>query len=638
MRILRGRSNLEVSSKGFALFVLGLILATFFGGGLRTLLSSEQVHRRIVSELKNRFPKHEFQIGSTEVLLSRGIWPGLGLQVRELIFKQEVCGKLSFVLTLPQAVLPLDIMSLWRGKIRMDHVQISEGRMHVDYHDCPAVKTTAEPSAPSTVSTPPVRPVPLPNLEWQRGVDVMNGIELKTFTITYEKNPTWKLVLNSVYVTIGNELSARALLDLEKSLPFGALNHPVEIDVHGEGKALDWNVQTDFKEGHIHLTGNVDMESQAARVKLEIRQVPIKDLVGEIYQMGLIDQELKLKATWLSCVTAWEGLLKNYAATPLVAQGCQIEGGYGHAELDRAEFWLSGEYLKMPAHIKVDQLALQPVAEAFNRQVLPAVFSRLGVWSGAVDFNSPARWRADGHLENAEFVISNQSLHGKQNIDRVRTRATRAHGQIQGRVDEMKLRDGEFLGAVEFDLGEDGRGGRFEAKIEKLSFSPAIQNLLVGGSLGPLVGSGQGSLSGGELTQWLGNFAIAEISGAGWRAESLQMTSSFNSGIFHIDGKIKNATTESRWRLFSQLLSVNPQLPPAVAWRNLGFKVDVHKTGGTVQSLTATEVGSGRTWKSRGTWLRDGDFSGVLDLGTGKKADAFALRGEKGNMVVHQSH
>ena len=100
MRILRGQSNLEVSSKGFALFVVGLVLATFVGGAVRTALSSDQVHRRIVSELKNRFPKHEFQIGQTEVMLARGIWPGLGLRVRGLTFKQDVCGKLSFVLTI----------------------------------------------------------------------------------------------------------------------------------------------------------------------------------------------------------------------------------------------------------------------------------------------------------------------------------------------------------------------------------------------------------------------------------------------------------------------------------------------------------------------------------------------------------
>ncbi len=75
MRILRGKSSLEVSSHGFAWFVVGLVIATFVGGAARTLLTSDRVHKQIVSELRARFPQQDFQIGATEVLLSRGLWP-----------------------------------------------------------------------------------------------------------------------------------------------------------------------------------------------------------------------------------------------------------------------------------------------------------------------------------------------------------------------------------------------------------------------------------------------------------------------------------------------------------------------------------------------------------------------------------
>src|SRR6185312_7339483 len=138
MRIFRGQSNLEVSSKGFAWFVVGLVLATFVGGAARTVLNSTQVHERIVTELKNRFPRHEFQVGQTEILLSRGIWPGLALRVHDVTFKQEVCGKLSFLLTMPQTTLPLDLLSLIRGNIRLNDVEVEGGNIHLDYHDCPS--------------------------------------------------------------------------------------------------------------------------------------------------------------------------------------------------------------------------------------------------------------------------------------------------------------------------------------------------------------------------------------------------------------------------------------------------------------------------------------------------------------------
>ena len=141
MRILRGKSDLEVSSQGFAWFVVGLVLATFIGGAVRTILSSDQVHKRIVSELKARFPKHEFTLGKTEVLLSSGLWPGLGLRVQNLSFKQETCDKLSFTLEVPEAILPVDMLSLRKRKVRLGRVELSKGRIHLNYRPCPAAAT-----------------------------------------------------------------------------------------------------------------------------------------------------------------------------------------------------------------------------------------------------------------------------------------------------------------------------------------------------------------------------------------------------------------------------------------------------------------------------------------------------------------
>ncbi len=119
--------------------MLGLICATFFGGAARTMLRSERVHDRIVNELKSRFPKHEFDIGQTEILLARGIWPGFALRLRNVVFKQDVCGKLSFTLTLPETVLPLDFLGLRKGQIRLNDVEITGGEIHLDYRPCEIV-------------------------------------------------------------------------------------------------------------------------------------------------------------------------------------------------------------------------------------------------------------------------------------------------------------------------------------------------------------------------------------------------------------------------------------------------------------------------------------------------------------------
>jgi hypothetical protein len=637
MRILRGQSNLEVSSKGFALFVVGLVLATFIGGAVRTVLSSEQVHQRIVTELKNRFPKHEFQIGATEVLLSRGIWPGLGLRVRGLTFRQDVCGKLSFLLTIPEAILPLDILSLRHGQIRLNDVTINGGGIHLDYHDCPPKPPTPEAEADAAGGPPAAvhKSIQPPRLNWQDAAQVLDGIELKGFVVTYEKNPTWKLTFNRAYVALRSELNGHAQVDVEKSLPFGALTHPVEFDLHGDKNTLQWNFNADFKEGNIRLNGSLDVNSEAAMTSVTVRQVPIKDFMSEMFQMGFVDHDLKLKATWLSCGLHWDGRLQAYDATPVKLSDCRVEGGYGRAELGQAEFWLSGpEYFKTAARLKISQLEMQPLVEALNRQVLPAVLSRLGVWSGELEFKSGATWNLDGNLQSAEIVFSNQSTYGKQTLDSVHTVVHRAGGRVQAKIDEVRVREGEFAGSVDFDLADNWRDGVFHAQIEKLVFSPVIQKIMVGGIIGALKAEGQGALADGELSKWNGTFSIPELRGEGWRAEALEVRSRFEKGAFHLEGTVKNATANTSWRIYPQLRTINAEIPDQVTWKDLAAKVEIGKTGGTMHSASGVEAQSGRPWRAKGSWVRDGEFVGALTVGLAKKQQTFALHGSKGSLSV----
>ena len=637
MRILRGQSNLEVSSKGFAIFVVGLVLSTFVGGAVKTLLSSDQVHNRIVTELKAHFPKQEFQIGQTEVLLSRGIWPALGLRVHNLNFKQDVCGKLSFVLTIPVAVLPLDIFSLHGNHVRLNDIEIDGGELHLDYHACPPRMATETAGGPTTGGAP--KSLSAPRFDWMAIGQHLNGIELKNFAVTYEKNPTWKLMFNSAYMSFSSELNANAQVEVQKSLPFGALTHLVTLNLHGDGSVLQWTLRGEFKEGRVSFTGSVDTAQETASAKVNIRQVPLKDFMSEMFEMNLVEHDLKLKATWLSCSLGWEGHLPTYSESPVHFHDCRVEGGYGRAELAQGALWLNGgEDFRPPAHLQIEQLELQPLVEALNRQVLPAVFSRLGVWGGQLDFSNRNAWRLDGNLENSEIVFVNQSMHGKQLIDRVHTTIESSDGRIHGQINELHPHEGEFAGHVDFDLSGDWRNGVMRAQVDKLALSPAIQKLLVGGTVRSVNLQGEAHLQEGELVRWQGQFGLTDLRGEGWRADGVQVRSNYLNGIFHIEGAVKAAMVDNSWRFFPELRHAWSDLPDQVAWHDLAAKVDIQKTGGTVQSMTATEVQGHRVWKSKGTWLRDGDYTGILNVALqGKKAQSYTVHGEKGEITIEDN-
>lgn len=631
MRILRGKSNLEVSSQGFALFVVGLVVATFLGGAVRTILSSERVHARIVSELKSRFPRNEFQIGQTEVLLSRGLWPGLGLRLRQVTFKQDVCGKLSFALEVPTATLPVDLLSLRHGRVRLGEVEILGGRMHLDYRDCPprATEAALPPAAP--IAGRGLKP---PRLDWEEAAKTIGGLDLKDLEVTYERNATWKLIVREASIHVSDDMRMRAQVDVQKSLPFGALNHLVNLEARGEDRKLRWTMQSEFKEGQFRWTGDWDIDTNAATTKIQVVQIPLKDLSSELFQMGFTSRDVKLKTAWLTCQGGWEGSLERLIETAVRVHNCKLEGAYGRIELEQAEVFPRAERLfKNPARLNVQKLQVQPVVESLGRQVLPAVMSKLGSWTGVVDYAGDLSWSLDGVLENAEIIVSNQSVRGKQPIRRVHTKVSRVPAALEARLSDIELQDGEFAGQLTAHFGPDASEGKVGVQIERLSFAPAIQSILVGGQLAPLKVSGEGAWKDGDLVAWNGSVASSSVAGEGWRAEDLEFKGKFAAGAFRGDGKVARVEADSRWRFYSQLRNVREDLEPALAWRDVTARLEIQRQGGVIQALSAVEVPAKVPWRARGGWIRDGELSGTLLVG-GAHAQAFGVRGEKGGLVI----
>lgn len=620
--------------RGFPWFVVGLVIATFIGGAVRTVLTSDRVHKRIVAELRGRFPQQEFQIGQTEVLLSRGLWPSLGLRVKNLSFRQDVCGKLSFVIDVPEAVLPVDLFALVRGTMRLGHVELAGGRIHLNYVAC-AKETVAAPA--NDLSKPKKPIIRAPSLDWNKVSAHLNAIELENFTLTYERNVTWKVLVPSMRFDFAGDLSAHGQLEIQKSLPFGALSHTVELEAQGDDRVMNWRVQSEFKEGRVQLKGSLDLNTQGAELTAFAHQLPMKDVVAELFQMGFLKRDPRLKASWLSCGLKWEGAIEKPEITPVLAQDCKLEGGYGRVDIEGAELWLNHPTdLKKPALVKVSKLQMQPLLEALGREVLPKVLARPGVWSGELIYLNPGSWSLDGSLESVEVVFSNRSVRGKQGLEKLRTKVEHSNSKIKATIEGLEIRGGEFAGHLKFDLAEDWRNGEFSADIQRLRFSSSIQNLLVGGVLGNLRFIGQGRLVDGELGHWYGDFELENVAGAGWTVDGIQVKSRYSPGVFHLSGQAQSGSLRPEWGAYPQLRLVRPEVSDnPVTWRELQAKVDIQANGGQIEQVLGTEVESKQAWRLKGSWVRDGEFNAVLFLGKGK-VKSFALSGEKGVLSVQE--
>ncbi len=643
MRILRRQSNLEVSSKGLAYFVVGIVLSTFLGGAVRVTLRSDRVQQRVLQELQTLLPKIELHVGHAQLLLSRGILPGLALRMQDIRMQQKACGKLQFNLSVNESVLPVELLSLIRGRIRIGDAEVSSGNLHLDFQKCAVDVVASEGAAPQAADQPePVHPpsiekLILPRVDWQKVAAVVSGFEVKNFSVTYEAQPTWKLWVRTAELDFANELDATARVEVQKSLPFGEVSHRINLSIQTEGELLLADLKTEFKEGRLQAQAQANLQSQAARVTLDIRQVPLKDFMQELSRLELVDRDLQLKSTWLSCDLQWDGEMSQVSAAPLKISACRIEGGYGRAELERAELWLDkGPYFRTPALLQVKQLQLQPVFEAIDVQVLPAIFSQVGQWSGTFAFISPQDWSMMGYLENAEVLFAHQSSRGKQTLTRVRTNIRQRLGTSAVQLDEFDLKQGVLKGKIEGELSETWTSGRFQLKLEQFALAPSIQKLLMGGSLASITGEGFGVLREGEVQSWTGVFALPRAEGQGWTVEGIRVQSKFYQGTFYIDSKAESAQVAGSWIHFPEFQKLLNNPAEEMRYRDLNTRVEIRKTGGSVERASARSLAiGGKAWQLKGTWIRDGVFRGQIGVPTvGGRSKSYQLVGDRGRLHI----
>ncbi len=629
--------------------MLGLIIATFIGGAVRTLLGSDRVHQRILSELRSRYPQDDIRIGSTEVLLSSGIWPGLGLKISQLKFKRENCGKIGVTVEAPSVVLPISLWALRKGDVRLGNVELSHGKAHLNYKACPTATPAPgeklQSAAPDAVlevkSAAPEPPKHLwnpPRFDWRQVGRNLGSMELKDVAITFEHEPTWKVYIKEAEFDFGGEFNGHAVVDVQKSLPFGTLNHFLDIEVHGENSVVQFQVHSEFKEGRVLWKGSWDSDTHSAMSRLELSQLPLKEVLNELYLIGVMDKEVQIRSAWLTCQAGWEGSLAAPAEAPVRMRDCKMEGSYGGVQMEEADLYpLQTERFKKPIQLRVQNLQVQPLVEAFNKQILPAVIARLGVWSGQIEYLNKNSWSLDGYLDGAEVVFSNQSVRGKQQIRRIHTVAQRVEGLIAAKIDQLEMSEGNFKGAIEATLNDDWKSGTFTVNIGNISFSPGIQNLLTGGTWSELKLTGNGRVEDGEVSEWKGVLESPIMQGSGWTGEKVVAHAKYQPGAFAVEGRMESLEIGSGWRYYPQVkehLFVNGGIRK---WREIRAKIEIKKAGGEIQSFAAVDAETGKPWRGRGNWQRERELIALLTGSVDGKAKNFAIRAEKGFLTMDEA-
>lgn len=624
MRILKSRSQKEVSSNGFALFVVGLIVAGFFGGAFRTLLSSQQIQSRILQQLEASLPEFSLRMDAAKVSLARGIWPGLTIDVPRLeMTKPATCGDPVSSIRLENIRIPIGTWSVLRRKPRIATARIAGGTILLDFSGCEKKQTARSATSPQPLpSESSNTAVTSPRINGLREIlkkalgslrEKMDGLAIQSLKV--QGAAGWTATLKSLNFNVADTDTLSTRVSVDKGFKHGHLSQTFQVHLKIAGDQLDWRVETRLKEGVVHWSGVGDLISKSVRQELRLDQVPVRDMLNDLYVGGLLPSEAQPRLLWLTCELDHEGVWPEWKTLPIKITNCRLEGEGGQIIIAKQEAWpWEKDFFKSPVVAQVNNVSLRMILDLIDRAGLPAVIPELGRWTGTVEFLNKNNWSIQGLLSGMEIVFSNKSVRGKQRIASLSTYLQASGGRIRGTFSKMGLADGSSHGQFDADFDDRLLNGRITVHMPELSLSPAIQKLMFQSISSPLDIEGVARIRDGDLASWNGTAKWDKTQGDGWSGRGGVLKTHFANGVFTGNLAAQNLHLESS-SVFASLL---PRLfSGPVTWpaefRSLHADFSVNGRLRTVKRMSAVRA-DGPTLSLSGRWQRGELFDGILKV------------------------
>lgn len=621
----------------------GLILAGFIGGAIRTLLSSEQIQNRILTEVQNALPALQVKMESAHVQLARGIWPGLSIYIPKLhLVKPEACGETYGTLDLENMELPLDLWSLIRNRVKWDVVSVEHLNLTYDRKPCPGGGGAA-PSVPEkspeaelkslTDSADKVREtmgqafVAAQNLE-----KYIRGVRIKGLDIGAADDPSWRISVSDLYFHTGRRLTTSAKIHFEKALGLGHIVHEAFFSAQADSDELTWDLRSPLKEGSITWTGVANHVHDQLDQKVTIRQVPLKDVLSEVQTWAGLPRGGSPRFIWLSCDLVQSGALSQFKQIPMQISDFKIDGeGEQIRAVSGQQVWpWERTPLHQPLRFQVNRLSLQTLFDLLAKEGLPAIIPKPGQWTGELQFSNPRTWSMDGVLEGTEVLFSNQSVRGRQTILRMKTLIQSESDRVKAELSNVLLADGTAKGKILFHFDGTLKTGDIDVDLSSFSLSPSIQNLMLNGTASPMKINGHGRIERGDWQSWKGTAEWKVSEGRGWKVFQPKVDTGYTDGLFTVNAHVREAQIDSGFTFYDQIKSVLGDTPSPWHFTDGAATAVIGKTGGEVKSFHLRGP-QNHTYHFRGSWDRGGELAGFVDFSSAKK---WKVRGWDGRLVV----
>lgn len=320
----------------------------------------------------------------------------------------------------------------------------------------------------------------------------VEGFEFSRATLQFETK-TKEIYLDSfsARLTGDRDVELRTEVRIPPQVAFGEPIPALKIEGHATSSQANLVVHARVSEGSMQTTATLT-PAQDQQLEMEatmsVKSLPLSMFSPLMRKSGLVDAKFQPKFLWLDCEAKIAGPFQGlFQKSPLTIRACRIEGDGTDIRLEEATRTPKGDW--KPFDVKVQSLNLAKLFETAGVKGPEGVASDFGKLSGDIHVESDHVADFRGQLRNARLQFSNRKVRAPQVIDSADVEIKIGTDRLTASLAHVALQNGVFSGRANLELDRSLSKGSAQLDIEKLEFDPAVQTVLVGGTLGTVEGT-----------------------------------------------------------------------------------------------------------------------------------------------------
>ncbi len=634
------------SNNGVVVFILGLLLASFFGGAVRTLVSPQQVQLYIQRQVEARKPKFDLNFQKAELTLARGWWPRMGLQLSGLqLTSQDLC-RSPIRFEVDQVYVPLDLWRFAQGQLKFLNIEFGHVRLVKQVSECPTTGAPVEMASipPKSTITKEIGETSFLEIESRTSFDLelekaqnfintrwekelantkqwLKGVTAESLTFVSFGQRLQSHVFKNVRLQVRGERDPLALefeYTPDSEVVYHQPLHDLRVMLELDREALQFEGRSGYKEGLLQFSGQWSLQSGEFQARSFIKNVPVAEIFQGFSKRNILPHVEPHRPIWFSCEQKLTGVLKKWAESELQLNNCLISGELGMIRLSHAELYpFSRPVRYQPLLIQLSRFSFENLFKAFNRVPPREMVHQLGTITGDLTVTSPQDVRFNGALNNLTLVFSVTNRREFQVFENITGELAFADSRFSGLISSAEVKDGVFNGKVSFNLDEKFTSGLFQTEIAKLQLQPTVRELIFLGGAPHLEIYGQGEIVDAKMNSWTGSFGIPSYQSNELELGPTKFQAQWKNNEWQGLMTSQNAQFLKASPFFSVLnplyLEENPR-DDRVHWRQLTAKILFGAKGFRWERASSRDLTKDIVFSSQGSWTLDEGVKGMVTV------------------------